>query len=247
MKWRLEWITVLGLLTSIFLIPSAAKADGITTLQAPINFDGTTNLAAFGTTNGTQVPSGSALSVSGIPGLNLLITTATGLPAVRLNQGTGWSGNFATGTPLLWTGGSDQQGLGGGTWQPNGPLTISFSTPERGIGFQIQANLYGSFAASLCAYDSSNTLLGCGDFSGTSTGSADNSALFVGLYDSQQNISSLVVNAGDGNFAINSPFVADAPVPTPEPGTFSLLGAGLISLLALCVFATRRGVALLVR
>jgi PEP-CTERM motif len=239
MKCRASGLFImLGLFACLLLGPSRAKADGITVLQAPIAFDGTTNLASLGA-DGTQVASGSSLSVSGIPGLTLTFSDATGLPLSRDDQGNTWSGNFAPGTPLLWTNGT-WQGANGDIWQPNGPLTIGFSSPQRGLGFQIQADAFGPFTASLCAYDSGNLLLGCGNFTGDSTSAGDNSAIFVGLYDSQQNISSVVVNNGDGDFAISSPFVSDAPVPTPEPGTFTLLGIGLIGLLGQYAVGNRK-------
>jgi hypothetical protein len=145
----------------------------------------------------------------------------------------GWWGNFAPNTPVLWTNGTYQ----GGVWTGNGPLTLRFSGANSqgcsgteddngnhegggenhnagsciaGIGFQIMADNFGPFTAKVCAYDSANNLLSCESFSGNSNCNADNSAIFVGLYDpkpGRRRIASIAVSTDNNDFAISEPLV----------------------------------------
>src|SRR5262249_50281853 len=75
----------------------------------------------------TAIPSGTATPVSGIPGLNMTVSTANGLPMlsmVNCNNGDdcGWYGNFAQGARVLWVGGTYFSDTA--WWAPNGPLTL---------------------------------------------------------------------------------------------------------------------------
>jgi hypothetical protein len=125
--------------------------------------------------------------VTGLPGLNITLSTANGLPLELLNncssgEDCGWYGNFAPGASLLWMGGTYDGNTG--WWAPNGPLTVTFNSPQRGLGFQTMADETGPFTATLCAYNASNTLLGCVPFTGNGTATAD--SRFIGLYDDTQ-------------------------------------------------------------
>lgn len=116
----------------------------------------------------------------------------------RLNQGAGWAGNFAPGDALLNHGNSD------------GPVIIEAAS--RGglfsaIGMQIQANQDGPFTATIRAYDMNGGLLGTHTVNGTSNANADNSAIFIGVKSTAENIHAISVDtnstAWGGDFAIN--------------------------------------------
>jgi hypothetical protein len=162
-----------------------------------------------------SMPSGSLMPVTGLPSLSMTLSTATGLPMETLTncaagQNCGWWGNFAEGAGLLWISGTYEGSTG--WWAPNGPLTISFNSPQRGLGFQIMADEAGPFTATVCAYSSTNTLLGCVPFSGNGSGVADGSAIFIGLYDDAAEISRITIDAGGAlylhDFAIGQVQVA---------------------------------------
>jgi Domain of unknown function (DUF4082) len=141
--------------------------------------------------------SGAVVPVTGQPGLNMTVTTATSLPTQLLTScatggDCGWWGNFAPDASVLWVNGTyDSQT---GWWAANGPLTITFSSPQRGLGMQIMADESGPFTAMLCAYDTADTLLGCVPFNGIASGAADNSAIFAGLYDDVQEIAKVTID-----------------------------------------------------
>jgi hypothetical protein len=144
------------------------------------------------------VSSGTVVPVTGQPGVNMAVTTATGLPMQLLtncatNGDCGWWGNFAPDASLLWVNGTYNQQTG--WWAANGPLTIAFSSPQRGLGMQIMADESGPFTATLCAYDTADTLLGCVPFDGVASGAADNSAVFAGLYDDVQEIAKVTIDS----------------------------------------------------
>ncbi len=166
----------------------------------------------------SPVDSGAAIAIPGQPGVTAAISTATGLPmAILTNCAFGgdcsWYGNFADGASVLWVNGTYFSETG--WWQPNAPLTIRFSSPQRGLGFQIMGDEFGAFTASLCAYNAADTLLGCVPFTGTGNGAADNSARFAGLYDEAPEITRVTVDGGGllypHDFAISSLYVTSAP------------------------------------
>lgn len=140
-----------------------------------------------------------------------------------LQQGTDWSGNFANGDNILWT------GTGVNT------LQISLNSPVSGIGTYLDSDYYGSqfYTAQIQAYDSSNNLLG----TFTNSGAADSPAFFLGVTSSTPDISSVTYtttagpNAGD--FAIdtiylNNPNINPPPSAVPEPGVLMFLLCALL-------------------
>jgi hypothetical protein len=143
----------------------------------------------------------------------------------RRDQGSTWSGNFASGDRVLWT-------------QLNtGPLVLEFLNPVIGAGTQIQADYFGSFTGSIEAFDSANSSLGLFSLPGVSDGSADNSAIFLGLRSDTANIKKIAF-LGDhsqylDNFAINRvDLVTSRASEVPEPGTLVLLGTGIVGLIS---------------
>ena len=184
--------------------PSALQADGSiswSTLGAPYS----------------SIPSGVVVPVAGLPGLNATITNSANLPLQYDVEcpanNCGWLGNFNPGADILWDGGQYQ--ADGITWVGYGPMTVAFSSPQRGLGFQIMPDELGSFTAKLCAYDSSNTQLGCASFN--AAGSLLDQAIPVGIYDDTQEISKVTVDAGGTlyphDFAIGDMFVTNAARP----------------------------------
>jgi len=134
----------------------------------------------------------------------------------------GWSGSFASGDHLLFTGGS------------NGPMTIQFSTPVAGAGAQIEANFLAPFVATLDVYDTSNTKTTFSLAGVTKQTTGDNSAIFLGARDTTVDISKIVystVSPGftseNNAFAINRLSLTSNPAVVPEPSTLALLTSAL--------------------
>lgn len=116
----------------------------------------------------------------------------------RVTEGLGWAGCFATGDALLRHGNSD------------GPVIIehaSLGGACSAIGMQVEANQPGPFIATLRAYDANGVLLTTVTANGTSAATADNSAVFIGVKSTGENIHSVSVDtnttAWGGDFAIN--------------------------------------------
>jgi hypothetical protein len=160
------------------------------------------------------VNSGTAIPVPGQAGVNFTISTATGQPMeLTTNCSFGgncsWYGNFADSAYVLWVNGTYYSDTG--WWAPNGPLAIAFSSPQRGFGFQMMGDESGPFTATLCAYNASDTQLGCVPFKGNGTGTADGSAAFVGLYDDALEITRVTIDGGGQlyphDFGVSSLFV----------------------------------------
>ena len=130
------------------------------TALAGLQADGSIAWSSLGAPN-TSIASGTVEPVSGISGLSVTLSNSANQP---LEYGTqcpadncSWAGNFAPGANLLWDGGTYQ----GNNWVGNGPMTLAFSSPQRGVGFQMMPDEYGTFTATVCAFDGSNTQLGC--------------------------------------------------------------------------------------
>ena len=141
----------------------------------------------------------------------------------RVDQGNGWQGNFAPGTPLLWN-------------QTNGDISVTFGAPVSGAGVQLQPNQYSTqFQAVVFAFDASNHLLGGFPENLPSTANGDGSAGFIGLTSSVPDISRIVfvTNVGgntncstDCSLSIGPlTFSPSSPVPGP------IAGAGLPGLI----------------
>lgn len=126
----------------------------------------------------------------------------------RLTQGSGlgWSGNFAPGDAVLNHGNSD------------GPVIIehaSLTGACSAIGMQIEANQPGPFIATLRAYDANGVLLGTFTANGTSAFTGDNTAVFLGVKSTAENIHSISIDTNTtdwgGDFAINQVSIQSSP------------------------------------
>lgn len=140
-------------------------------------------------------------------------------------NGSGLGGNFAPGTLVLDV-------YYGGT------ITLSFPHGIYGGGAQFAvpslANTSGTgpFTAQIAAYGQNHNLLASFSGSGNFSAAADNSAPFFGILDSTPDIYSISFTAltpHDSTFLGDFDFFA----PVPEPATPSLLGMGLLALVAM--------------
>jgi hypothetical protein len=70
----------------------------------------------------------------------------------RLDQGNGWPGNFAFGTPLIYNPITNPS-------NPFSDFSLIFSTPIQGAGAQLQVDHYGTFQVNVSAFDANNEVL----------------------------------------------------------------------------------------
>ncbi len=187
-----------------------AKADVVTEVTSRPSGADTVNWSQLGPDFSTINNPFTATSTGGV---GVTGTFAAGTGQLRV-QGSSWSGNFANGDFVVWT-------------QGNGPLTLSFSQDLSQVGAQIQSDAFGAFTAQIC-----DNLGDCFSEVGDSTSNGDNSAIYLGLDDlTGPGITSITFSlVGDTDFAINQLSLSGSVSQTPEPGSFLLLGTGLLGL-----------------
>lgn len=170
-----------------------------------------------------------AADVPGVAGLSVTVSKPTS-PFTRVDQGSAlWAGNFAPGTPLLWTGSN------------GGEVTLTFSRPVFGVGLPLQWALYGDFRAYLSAWRADGSLLHSCDYPGTSN-ALPGTATFHAVLRGEPVIDRLTIRLYDGqtgaprnNFAMGGlSILAPIALPTPpitavpEPTTVALVAVGLL-------------------
>lgn len=217
-------VTITAFLTAYSAITglaSQANAGVIgVTSPAGINLSDSINWAQLGPT-GISVASPSPVTTA--KGASATVGDPQG-PLLRLDQASGFEGNFNDGDALLYTG-------------PNtGPINVSFAAPVAMAGVQIQRSLLGQFAATISAYDMTHTLLGSFTETGFSDSSDDGSAIFIGLLDnSTSDIASISLSTGGSVFAING-----VTIGVPEPASFAVFLPGVLGFALTVMFASRR-------
>ncbi len=210
----------LGLALLGMALPSQSQALSVVTTRAGIAQNDYTDWGQLGPAY-TVVSSGStATSNSGA-----IVTTFSqpgGASFERRDQSTGgWGGNFAYGDHLLWNQDS------------TGTITLTFSQGLYAVGAQIQSDAYGTFDATIQAFDNFGVSFGSFSEVGNSNANGDNSAIFLGVSDTSADIFKIVftVDGGSSGFAINQ--LAQRTSPIPIPGAVWLLGSGLVGLAGL--------------
>lgn len=177
-------------------------------------------------------------SLNVTPGLTLAVSTPAGSMS-RRDQESGWMGCFAVGEALLWK------------HEDGEPITVSFSSPVRGVGAAIQNDAYGNYVGWIEAFDAYGNQVGGYSSPGVACYCPDGSPSFVGVLADSAVISyvkfgvaqtdsfaighlDLVFNPEDLQFGGPQAPVLPEPTPVPEVGTvaaagvFGLLVAGRV-------------------
>jgi hypothetical protein len=230
---------------------ASAFVAGATGTNAPLNqVADQVNWAAFDTSLGQPTQNGSipyGSSMTTIAGEAITVTQSVAPHkalttyvegASFVNSGlSGWDGNFATGTTVLYNFASSS-------------TTLSFGTALSGLGVDLQTKNAGAYSFTITAYNSTGTVLGTSTSSGTSPGASasngstfENHPVFAGITSNAANISYVTITStnNSGGFAIDTSLIyhtnvnglsngAGGGTTTPEPGTIALLGAGLVAL-----------------
>jgi hypothetical protein len=171
-----------------------------------------------------SLPSSNA--VTSLNGLKATVSTTDPAGLLRLDEGVSWVSNFTIGDRLI-----DNNSFS------YFPLNITFSSPVRGAGAQIQPDSTtdpsGAFTATIQAFSGSDSL-GTFTENGLRANNEDGSAIFIGVFDTTQEITSITIGIANpppsfGDFAINS-LALNTSTAVPEPHSFLLTGLALLIL-----------------
>jgi hypothetical protein len=204
---------VLAASTAVFAVATPASAGGVTSPGAVIDtIDWTSQLGPEFTLVSPPVNVATGLG-------NIVSVSSAGGSLTRIDQSSGWGGNFAPGAELLWTtptGGPD--------------ITLTFATPVSAVGAQIQSDFGGPFTAEI-------TVNGTQSFTenGVSNANADNSAIYIGWQGGPiSSVEFTLTSAPYGtanDFAIG-PVLISTPGPVPGAGVAGLAALALAGLFA---------------
>jgi hypothetical protein len=209
---------VLGLAVWAALSLGVAQADFLVTSSAALGANDVIDWGQLGPAF-TLVPS----PVTSSLGLDATASTTDPAGLFRLDEGTGWLGNFSPGDRLLTSNTANYF-----------PLTVIFATPVFGAGANIQLDQHVPFTAFIEAFNG-GTSLGIFTEDGVSNANDDGSAIFIGVRDPNAEITSVVfglTTPTDSDFAINALRINTNGV--PEPSSFYLLFGALL------LFASRQ-------
>jgi hypothetical protein len=169
------------------------------------------------------VPTLSPTAVTSQLGGWATVENVAGSPLYADRQGPDapWHGNFAPGDFLVYNG--PQFG------SVAAPLRLTFAQPVAGVGAQIGINAFDHpFVAELKLFDATEALIGDFLVHGFAAATGDNSAVFLGAWDSGAAIQRAEFSVPAFNdFALNQVSL----VTTPEPGTLLLCATGGVALL----------------
>ncbi len=206
-----------ALIFCLLLALTAACSFGgtLSALNSPAGLSDSLDWSVLGSEY-AAVPDGTS-GVS-VLGNQVTVNFAPGGSGHVFRQGSSWMGNFSPGTYLLYNGNF-------------GPDTLTFSDPISAIVFQIQSDYMGDFSSQIRAYNGA-TLLGTFVVNGVSNGNADGSAVFLGVQDTEAEITSIIIDgltaaSNPQDFAISGLAMSSAAV--PEPASVDLLGIGLVA------------------
>ena len=214
-----------SLLLSILILGAGGlqAAGEMTTYVTRASFGGDTVLdwGALGPTAGPGSAFGTIFNdlPSSFPGVTVSGSSASLL--ARVDEDINYFGNFAPRDRLIMTTAVAARGQVG---RAPGPIRFAFSgQPVSGAGLQISTSVPGPFIATLKAFDATGTLLTTASVAGVSINLTigDNSAPFLGIRSSLQEIAAVEVNVpGVTGVTVNSMSIAlgaAATVPVTQP------------------------------
>lgn len=213
--------TLLAVVALAFSANTASAQYSLLTSRAQVGGTAFINWSDLGPT-GTNVSNPVNIGVTN-SALTATVRQAVQAGFTRVDQSSGWGGNFTSGDALLWTSAD------------NGPLTITFSGNTSSVGANFQTDYFGAFIGRISALDFGGNVLAFFDFNGTSTSNGDGSAVFAGITSTNGDIrgvrfEGLSASNFPNDFAINSVSVNGATTTVPEPGTYALMASGLVAL-----------------
>jgi PEP-CTERM motif len=158
-------------------------------------------------------------SVGGIT----ITATAADLVLFEQNGGIGFAANFAPGDRLL------------STFVSDGPITLTFSSAVRGVGFNIAHLVNGLFIGTLDFFNGINPL-GSVTVAGSSSVANDGSAAFLGGLGTTLDITKVVISVDSqgGSTALTINDLSLVVSAVPEPTSALLLALGLAGLALRC-------------
>lgn len=190
--------TLRGRITSLTVVSGAVVCrsndyqkgpGGIYTSPSQFSYDDYADWSGFGAV-GTIIANGSTVASN----LGKTVTITSSTSTYSMVQSSNWGGCFTPGDWLVYSWG-------------NTVVTLSVSTPVRGLGLQMQSGAIGQYVAIVGLKNASNNPIATDLAFGVSTTKADGSAVFLGYQSGTANISKIVMELTDtsklGKFAFN--------------------------------------------
>lgn len=191
----------LALVLCVALVGISEQADGAAVLvtdPAQLQATDQLNWAALGP-SGTVVPS--PFPATTVRGLGVTVSTGGDHPSFkRLDQGNGFSGDFAPGTPLLAT-------------NSLGPVHITFPQPVLGVGTFLEHATLGTFQQYVRAL-SGKTVVAEFVVDETNNHLGNGTAGFIGVLSDQTNITDVYFDSFEGGNTVSSGPLIAVPLPS---------------------------------